>query len=114
VSFRHVDTRRSRSRRGSLDDEVLQRAGQQRDTWPDPKRQSHFQRQRSGYEDNREDTPDEHQASALGLPLNVFVAQYFLSNGVGVFLFIRNSAVREIVFAQRGADRNIRYPKVSR
>jgi hypothetical protein len=99
VRLGHLHARLGRSGRRSLDDEVLQRAGQQRDTWPDPKRQSHFQREGSGNEDNREDAPDENERSARGFALNVLVAQHFFSKGVGVGFLIRNSAVCEIVFA---------------
>ena len=71
VGFRHVDARWGRSRCRSLDDEVLQRPGKQGHTRSNTKRQSNFQRQRGGDEDDREDASDEHQGSALGLAFNV-------------------------------------------
>ena len=95
------DACRSRSRRSrwGLDDEVLQRPGQQGDTRPNPKRQCNFERQRSGDENYREDASDEHERPVLGCALNVRFARDFLSKGVRIGVLVRDSAVREIVFA---------------
>ena len=108
------DACRSRRRRWGLDDEVLQRPGQQGDTRPNPKRQCNFQRQRSGHKHNREDASDEHKGSALGLAVEMLVGDHILSNGVGFGFLIRDGAVGQVVFTQLGADRNIRCRKVSR
>jgi hypothetical protein len=98
VGFRHVDARRGRSSRRGLDDEVLKRSRQQGYTRPNPKRQSNFQREHGGNENNREDASDEHQRPALGRAFKVLFAQLFLSNGVRIGVLVRDSAVREIVF----------------
>jgi hypothetical protein len=114
VGLGYLNVCRSCDGRRGLDDEVLQRPGQQGDTRPNPKRQCNFQRQRSGHKHNRENASDENEGSALGIAVEMLLGDHILSDSVDFGLFIRNGAVRQILFTQLGTERNIRRCKVSR
>jgi hypothetical protein len=114
VGLRYLNVCRSRSRRWSLDDEVLQRSGQQGDARPDPQCQCNFQRQRSCHEDNRKNASDQNEGSALWFAVEMLVADHVLDSSVGFGFLIGNGAVGKIVFTQLGTERNIRCRKVSR
>jgi hypothetical protein len=98
VGLRYRNVCRSRGRRRGLDDEVLQRPGQQGDTRPNPKRLRNFQRQRSGNKHDRENASYENEGSALGLVVQMLLGDHILSDSVDLGLLIRDGAVGQIVF----------------